>query len=322
MPRDDDRWDEDDRPRRAKSGGNGMAVAALVLGILSLFCSFLTGLPALIFGVLGLAKAGQTGSGKGMAITGMALAVVGTVVTGVGGYYAVLATKKGVERIKADIEQTSEDLRAQSDLREVVQAAHHHHDYFTHLPHSYLHARDDVEPPADPSIRLSWRVALLPFLEQDVLYRRFEQGQAWNSAANLPLSNTAIRQYSESSGSVQTRYRVFVGNGALFNVGQLPLTKQRPDRRSTCVRLPGDVTDGTSNTIFCVEATETVPWAQHKEFAFDPNVPLPPFGRPNSDTFAVAMLDGSTRIVKKSVDPKVIKAAITRAGNEQLPLDW
>lgn len=59
-----------------------MAIAALVLGILSFFClGPVAGVLAIIFGVLGLKKANEIGSGKGMAIAGMVLGIIGTIVT-------------------------------------------------------------------------------------------------------------------------------------------------------------------------------------------------------------------------------------------------
>ena len=71
--------------------GNGKAIAGLVLGILAIvFCwtSILDIVPVvlgLVFGILGLSEAKRTGSGRGMAMTGVVLAVVGallaTVVT-------------------------------------------------------------------------------------------------------------------------------------------------------------------------------------------------------------------------------------------------
>jgi len=39
----------------------------------------------------------------------------------------------------------------------------------------------------------SWRVALLPFLEHDPLYRQFRLEEPWDSAHNEPLSRTTPR---------------------------------------------------------------------------------------------------------------------------------
>ena len=58
---------------------NGMAVAALVLGIVGLLLPILSVL-ALIFGGIGMSKANQGASGKGMAVAGLVLGILGTLV--------------------------------------------------------------------------------------------------------------------------------------------------------------------------------------------------------------------------------------------------
>jgi hypothetical protein len=69
-------------PASGGSQTNGMAVAALVLGILTFVClGPVAGILAIIFGILGMKKANQTGTGKGMSIAGIVLGAVGTVAT-------------------------------------------------------------------------------------------------------------------------------------------------------------------------------------------------------------------------------------------------
>ena len=71
----------------AAGQGNGMAVAALVLGIISFVLFFacgvgiLAGVVAVILGFLGMSKAKQIGKGRGMSIAGLILGGVGIVVS-------------------------------------------------------------------------------------------------------------------------------------------------------------------------------------------------------------------------------------------------
>lgn len=58
---------------------NGMATASLVLGILGFFLPILSIL-ALIFGGIGISKANQGAGGKGLAVAGLVLGIVGTLV--------------------------------------------------------------------------------------------------------------------------------------------------------------------------------------------------------------------------------------------------
>jgi DNA-directed RNA polymerase subunit RPC12/RpoP len=66
----------------AAGASNGFCVASLVLGIIGLpaFCAIVPPILALVFGIIGynqVSKAGGDGSGKGMAIAGMILGLIG-----------------------------------------------------------------------------------------------------------------------------------------------------------------------------------------------------------------------------------------------------
>ena len=63
---------------------NGMAIASLICGIVSLVCcggGGIVSVLAIVFGIIGLTKAKETGVGKGMAIAGIIIAAVGVVLS-------------------------------------------------------------------------------------------------------------------------------------------------------------------------------------------------------------------------------------------------
>jgi len=68
----------------ASGSSNGFCVASLVLGIIGLpaFCIVVTPVPAIIFGIIGLNQVGKgsEGSGKGMAIAGIACGAIGCLI--------------------------------------------------------------------------------------------------------------------------------------------------------------------------------------------------------------------------------------------------
>jgi hypothetical protein len=302
--RDDD--DDDDRPRRSRRlrdddrrsapQGNGMAVASLVLGILSICFGPITGIIGGILGIMGLNKT----SGKGMAIAGMGTSGLFSVVWVVLAVWGFLWAKDSQGRVQ--------DSRS---LKQIGLAAHNYHDANGELPPPFVRRPNEFpgQPVSDLNDRLSWRVYLLPYIEHDSTYRQFKLNEPWNSATNMPLGNTAIRAYSDTDAlsDPNTRFRCFYDNGAMF------------DTRGW-VTLSG-VTDGTSNTIMYVEGGDKVTWSRFQEYKFDPKGSLPSLGRADKDGFNVVMGDGYARWVKKSVDPNILKAMITRNGGEVVTLD-
>ncbi len=182
--------------------------------------------------------------------------------------------------------------------------------------HNYHSARDAFPKPAitdkDGKPLLSWRVALLPYMDQQALYNKFKLDEPWDSPHNKPLLDEMPEVFSCPSAPADSptgsRYRVFVGNGALFE-----------DKRTTGVR---DVTDGTSNTIMVVETRDTVPWTKPDDLAYDPQKPAP-FGAGSFHPggYNTLFADGSVRFLKDTINLQVLKALITRAGGEVIAAD-
>ena len=100
-------------PPPAPAQTNGMAIAALVCGVLGIIGSFIPvvmyftavlAVLGIIFGVMGMKKAKQLGSGNGLAVAGLVLGIVGTVfaIIGIICYASVAcALKKGFDTIGA-----------------------------------------------------------------------------------------------------------------------------------------------------------------------------------------------------------------------------
>ncbi len=194
-------------------------------------------------------------------------------------------------------------MTAINNYKQIALALHGYHDKNGRFPPVSMRTKD-----GRPG--LSWRVAILPYLEQDSLYRRFKLDEAWDSPTNKQLISQMPKVYAPvdgGSGGDQTHVRVFVGQLAVF--GQ------------SGSRGMQQISDGMSNTIMLVESTVPVTWTEPTELEFKPNSPLPPLGMPDHDYFIVAMADGSIRVEKKSISPEKIKAAITAANNERVFLD-
>ena len=159
---------------------------------------------------------------------------------------------------------------------------------------------------------LSWRVALLPFLEENELYSQFHLDEPWDSPNNKPLLARIPKVYAPPGGKPAqepfgTYYQVFVGPGAAFE------DKARINF--------GSFTDGCSNTILAIEAAEPVPWTKPEDLAFSPDQPLPRIGGESKYGAYCLHVDGSVRMIPKETDEKILRALITRNGGEKLGTD-
>jgi hypothetical protein len=130
-------------------------------------------------------------------------------------------------------------------------------------------------------------VAILPYLEQKVLYDKFRLDEPWDSPNNLELLKEIPRQFASPSDPTvgMTHYRVFVGPGAMFE-------------QNKRVRIR-DITDGLSGTVMVVETAEAVPWTKPEEIDYKPNGPFPTLGLPGFDVVLVVLADGSVQRVSK-----------------------
>jgi hypothetical protein len=295
-PRRSRRRDDDDYDRSPPQKGNGFAVASLVLGLVSICLGPVTGLIGAILGFVGLGKP----TGKGMATTGVVLNLLFSLLGTAGIIYGYMR-----------IQETGEKMKSSNNLKQMGLASHNYYNSYGTLQQPYVKRPTDLpgQMPSDLDDRLGWRVTLLPYAEEDYLYKRFDLSQPWNGGPNQPLSSIVVKAYADPDTPTDptTRYRCFYDNGAVFDTRQ-------------SVALPG-ITDGTSNTILYVEGGEKVTWTRFQEYKFDPNGPLPALGHPKRDVFQAVMADGSVRSFRKSMNPSTLKAAITRNGGEVVLLD-
>lgn len=150
----------------------------------------------------------------------------------------------------------------------------------------------------------SWRVAILPFLEQQALYNAYHFDEPWDSEANMEIANTIVPVMADPSdpASANAGYFVPVGAQTMF-----------PGEQAVKIR---EVTDGTSRTILIVEAKRDIPWTKPEDIEIPEDGPLPEFGGHYPNIFLRALADGSVRDTPIDTDPELLRAMLTRNGAE------
>src|SRR4051812_45799756 len=166
--------------------------------------------------------------------------------------------------------------------------------------YSYLADHGTLPPPAvcgeGGRPLLSWRVSLLPYIEQKDLFDQFKLDEPWDSPHNVGLLPQMPKVYAPFDGSSPpephtTFYQVFVGKGTAFE-------------GPTGLHLPGDCPDGSSDTLLIVEAGGAVTWTKPEDLPYAADRPLPKLGGLFKDGFRVALADGSVRSVNKGTSEK------------------
>ncbi|MEO2091456.1 MAG: DUF1559 domain-containing protein [Gemmataceae bacterium] len=81
------------------------------------------------------------------------------------------------------VREAADRQRATNDVKVLGIASHNYNDATGKLPMPFVPPAGEPvgQVPTDLTDRLSWRVSLLPYLEQDNLYRRFKPDEPWNS---------------------------------------------------------------------------------------------------------------------------------------------
>jgi hypothetical protein len=150
---------------------------------------------------------------------------------------------------------------------------------------------------------LSWRVALLPYLGEEALYREFRQDEPWDSLHNkrllkkLPGALQSPNQGRWGSGRWKTPTQVFTGGSTYFE-GKKGIRK----------------TDITKEAILLahVASDAAVYWTKPADLAYVADKPLPNLFGKYGGKFQVLLADGTYRTIDKTADEKTLRDLIER----------
>lgn len=192
--------------------------------------------------------------------------------------------------------------RAGNNMRMLGVAMHNYHAVYNKFP-----AGASTDAQGKPL--LSWRVLILPYIEQQPLFDQFHLDEPWDSEHNRALIPLMPEMYAtpgleQVNSQGMTVYLLPTGEKVLFDVTRDPRIS--------------DVLDGTSNTIMIVEANpdRAVTWTKPDDLVVDMEQPWAGLGGVRPGGFQAIFGDGALHFIKSDTSPDTVRAMFTPAGNE------
>ena len=199
--------------------------------------------------------------------------------------------------------------RCANSLKQIALALDNYHDDYGCFPPAYI--ADDNGRPIH-----SWRVLILPYVEQQVLYDQYRFDEPWDGPNNRRLVDIPLQAFNCPSDykkpSPMTSYVAVVGPDTAW-----------PE--SGCTKID-DFADGTSNTLLVVEvANSGIHWMEPRDLHMLQMAPAvnanagQGISSEHADGANVAFADGHIDFLPDSVSPEELRALLTIAGGE--PID-
>lgn len=186
-----------------------------------------------------------------------------------------------------------------NNLRRLVLALLNHESATQHFPPHAVYGEDNKP-------LLSWRVKILPYIEEQALYEEFHLDESWDSEHNKKLIERMPPIFANPNGGKpgKTHYLGLVGENFFF----------RGDSEGRPIR---NITDGTSKSICIVEADNPVIWTKPDDYQFDEDNPIKGLGNMRAgNVFGAAFVDGHVLSISRQIDVESLKAMMTINGAE------
>jgi hypothetical protein len=194
------------------------------------------------------------------------------------------------------VRSASKRVQSMNNLKQMAIAIHNYESAFMKFPSGFGPAKKDGPP-------VSWRVKILPFIEQNNLYEMYRMDEPWDSPNNLKVLEMMpeiYRSANSNAGPNETTYLAIGGQRGIFGKDQ---QGQAIEGRFA------EILDGTSNTAMFVDAGDqlAVPWTKPDE-GIDPEE-FSKFGLMGQfpGGFIVAMGDGAVHFISEAVSEEALR---------------
>jgi hypothetical protein len=216
--------------------------------------------------------------------------------------------KEESRRPQEDKGETAAFICTRNSLKQLMSAMHKHCNAHLRLPAAYTRKEDGTK-------LLSWRVKLLPYLGEEVLYAQFHLDEPWDSEHNkklIPKIPTVYASPALGDEAAKKGLTSFVGPVApktIFEGSEaIPFSKIR---------------DGTSNTLGFLEtdAEHAVVWTKPDDIKIDWKEPLKGLKLWKIETgsvFLTVFCDGKVQAISEKIDHANLRRLLQKNDGEAI----
>lgn len=207
------------------------------------------------------------------------------------------------------VPEASHRMQCSNHLKQIGLALQNYHDHYGSFPPAYI--ADSGGKPIH-----SWRVLILPFMEQRALYDRYRFDEAWNGPNNSKLHGETLHVYRCASRSgrqvkTETSYVAVID----------PKTAWPGEKFTTLANF----TDGEVNAILVTEmANSGIHWMEPRDLKMaDIPMEVNPKGKPGISSehpnVALAVFaDGHTAAIQKNTPAEIVERLLTIADGQPI----
>lgn len=223
----------------------------------------------------------------------------------------------GVVWLRDRYAERQADTQAVARLKNIGLAFNTYDSKYSVLPTVADNLMPGATTTSGPKSKLSWRVAILEFVEESALYAKFHHDEPWDSPHNIQLLSEMPTIYLDPRMQSRsdrekglTHWQVFMGEGTL-------LGGKEPNN------LIEHQSFWTPPTFMVVEAREPVPWTKPEDIPYSVDKPFPQLGDPGRLTFLAVFKDCRVREIRHNASERSLRASVSHPhpGNN-VPPPW
>ena len=202
------------------------------------------------------------------------------------------------------VQQAREAARrsaCKNNLKQIGLALYNYNDTYGTFPPAYI-------PDSTGKPMHSWRVLILPFIDQMPMHDAYDFSQPWDSPQNMAITQHIPEVFicPSSPNHSDTHYVLITGKDTCFDGSKAIKARE--------------ISDGTSQTLFVVEARESgIHWSEPRDYdTASFTAPGDPGGLSSYHLrgFNALFGDGSVRFINESTNVQILKGLITPSGGE------